>query len=191
MEAFGDVRIEQLPLRFFCVSVDLNARSLFVHRSGPLGDAVFASLAIPGVFPPIPTAEGRLLVDGGVLDNLPVETMARDAEGPVIAVDVTRVVPWEPRLDGPRTSWRARAASVISGQPHELPRLAETMFRTLVVGSRDTVATARRHADLVITPQVDGAGLLDWKQLPRMRDAGRAAVRELLEADPEALQRYV
>ena len=48
-----------------------------------------ASLSIPGVFPPISTPDGRLLVDGGVLDNLPVGTMARPGEGPVIAVDVT------------------------------------------------------------------------------------------------------
>jgi len=52
------------------------------------------------VFPPIPTPEGRLLVDGGVLDNLPVETMARDNEGPVIAVDVTGSLAWRPRQDG-------------------------------------------------------------------------------------------
>ncbi len=49
-EAFGDTRIEQLPRRFFCVSTDLNARSLVVHRSGPLHEAVFASLSIPACF---------------------------------------------------------------------------------------------------------------------------------------------
>ncbi|HME04522.1 MAG TPA: hypothetical protein VKG38_15990, partial [Solirubrobacteraceae bacterium] len=60
-ETFGATRIEELPLRFFCVSADLNSRSRVIHRIGPLRDAVFASLAIPGVFPPIPTSEGRLL----------------------------------------------------------------------------------------------------------------------------------
>src|SRR5205823_3289106 len=88
-EAFGDRRIEELPLRFFCLSCDLIAREAVVHRSGPLVDAVYPSLAIPGVFPPVATSDGRLLVDGGVLDNLPVATMARKGEGPVIAVDVT------------------------------------------------------------------------------------------------------
>lgn len=185
-ETFGATRIEALPLRFFCVSADLNSRSLVVHRIGSLRDAIFASLAIPGVFPPIPTPEGRLLVDGGVLDNLPVETMARDAEGPVIAVDVTGVAAWHPRQTV-RSSWQARAQSLISGQPVELPRLAETMLRTLAVGSRDTLVAGRRHADLVITPAVERAGLLDWKQLPHMREAGRTAVRRLLEANPEAL----
>jgi NTE family protein len=190
-EAFGTTRIEQLPLRFFCVSTDLNTRSLVVRRTGPLHEAVFASLSIPGVFPPVRTPDGRLLVDGGVLDNLPVETMARDAEGPVIAVDVTRGGPWEPKAGNTKAAWRSRASAILSGQQHELPRLAETMLRTLAVGSRDTFQSASRHADLVITPQVHGAGILDWRALPGMRDAGRAAVRELLRDEPQTLQRYL
>src|SRR5205823_14581489 len=88
-DAFGDRLIEQLPRRFFCLSCDLAAREAVVHRLGPLVDALYPSLAIPGVFPPVSTGDGRLLVDGGVLDNLPVATMARKGEGPVIAVDVT------------------------------------------------------------------------------------------------------
>jgi predicted acylesterase/phospholipase RssA/CRP-like cAMP-binding protein len=190
-ETFGATRIEELPLRFFCVSADLNSRSRVIHRIGPLRDAVFASLAIPGVFPPIPTSEGRLLVDGGVLDNLPVETMARDAEGPVIAVDVTGASAWLPRHNGPRSSWKARARSLISGQHIELPSLAETMLRTLAVGGRDTVVAARAHADLVITPSVERAGLLEWGQLANMREAGRASVRQLLETDPEVLKAFL
>jgi predicted acylesterase/phospholipase RssA/CRP-like cAMP-binding protein len=190
-ETFGATRIEELPLRFFCVSADLNGRALVVHRIGLLREAILASLAIPGVFPPIPTPEGRLLVDGGVLDNLPVETMARDAEGPVIAVDVTRADAWRPYRSGVPSAWRARAKSLILGQQAEVPRLAETLLRTLAVGSRDTVAAARRHADLVITPAVGEVGLLDWKRLPTIREAGRAAVRNLLESNPDALKAYV
>ncbi|HME01912.1 MAG TPA: patatin-like phospholipase family protein [Solirubrobacteraceae bacterium] len=190
-ETFGRTRIEQLPLRFFCVSADLNGRSLVVHRIGLLRDALFASLAIPGVFPPIPTQEGRLLVDGGVLDNLPVETMARDGEGPVIAVDVTGSLAWRPRQTGRPSLWRARARALISGQHGELPSLAETILLTLTVGGRDTVLAARRHADLVLTPAVERSGLLEWGQLPKMREAGRESVRRLLESDPEALKRFL
>ena len=77
---------------------------------------------------------------------------------------------------------------LISGQDVALPRLAETLLQTLAVGSNDTVTAARRHADVVITPAVEGVGLLDWNQLPRVRDAGRQAVRRLLEHDPAILR---
>ena len=186
-EVFGETMIESLPLRFFCVSADLNSRSAVIHRTGPLDEAIFASLALPGIFPPVPTADGRLLIDGGVLDNLPVETMAADAEGPVIAVDVSRGEVWRPRRVR-ASPWQARTRHLITGQEVELPRLAETIIRTLAVGSNDTVAAARQHADVVIRPVVEGAGLLDWKQLPQMRNAGRTAVRELLKSDAGALQ---
>jgi NTE family protein len=187
-EAFGDTTIEGLPVRFFCLSTDLNSRAAVIHRTGSLPEAIFASLAVPGVFPPVPTPDGHLLVDGGVLDNLPVETMAADAEGPVIAVDVSRGETWRRSRRGPPPSWQVRARRLISGQDAELPRLAETMLRTLAVGGSDTVAAARRHADVVITPSVERAGMLDWKQLPQMRDAGRQSVRRLLETDPDALR---
>jgi NTE family protein len=187
-EAFGSTTIESLALPFFCVSADLNSRARVVHRTGSVHQAIFASLALPGVFPPVPTPDGKLLVDGGVLDNLPVETMAADAEGPVIAVDVSRAEAWRRRRVLPSSTWRVRARRLISGQDEELPRLAETMLRTLVVGSTDTVDAARRHADVVITPVVERAGLLDWHQLPEIRDVGRAAVRRLLDVDPGALR---
>jgi predicted acylesterase/phospholipase RssA len=186
-EAFGDMTIEGLPISFFCLSADLNSRAAVVHRTGSLRQAILSSLAVPGVFPPVPTSDGRLLVDGGVLDNLPVETMATDVEGPVIAVDVTRAAVWRPRRVS-SSSPRARLRRMISGQDVALPRLGETLLQTLAVGSNDTVTAARRHADVVITPAVGGVGLLDWHQLPEMLDAGRKAVRHLLEQDPTALR---
>ena len=51
-EEFGEARIEELPLRFFCLSCDLIGREAVVHRLGRVVDAVYPSLAIPGVFPP-------------------------------------------------------------------------------------------------------------------------------------------
>jgi NTE family protein len=187
-EAFGDRRIEELPHRYFCLSCDLIGREVVIHRSGPLWGAIYASMAIPGVFPPVPTPDGRLLVDGGVLDNLPVATMAATGEGPVLAVDVTGKMgsfrrPLRPRLA--RLAGPARR--FLTGEDAELPRLGETLLRTLTVGSVDTVAAARTHADLVISPSVDGVGLLDWRRLADVRAAGRTAAREALAAAPAGL----
>jgi predicted acylesterase/phospholipase RssA len=73
----------------------------------------------------------------------------------------------------------------LTGAESELPRLGETVLRTVVVGSTDTVAAARQHADLVITPHVDGVGLMDWKRLDEVRDLGRRTAQEALEKMPE------
>jgi predicted acylesterase/phospholipase RssA len=53
------------------------------------------------------------------------------------------------------------------------------------VGSVDTVAAARLHADLVITPNVDGIGLMEWRAIARVRELGREAARSALAGDPD------
>jgi len=182
---FGDRRIEELRTRYFSVSCDLINRQPVVHKTGPLFEAVQASLAIPGVFPPMSKADGQLLVDGGVLDNLPVGTMASTGEGPVIAVDVTGrmgefrkpIRPGIARLGRPIRRY-------LTGTDAEVPRLIETIVRTVTVGSSDTAEAARRHADLVIQPQVEGVGILDWRQLDRVVEKGREAARRALESPP-------
>lgn len=189
-DVFGGRRIEELPMRFFCLSCDLIAREAVLHRTGPVADAVYASLAIPGVFPPVATRDGRLLVDGGVLDNLPVETMARTREGPVIAVDVTGQMGQFKRGGRPGFARLGRPVRrALSGSEAAIPRLSETIVRTMLVGSSDTVAAARVHADLVITPKTEGIGLMDWEALPRVVELGRRAAREALAADPDLRRR--
>lgn len=182
-EVFGDHRIEELPRRWFCVASDIVARELIVHRTGRMADAVYSSMALPGVYPPIPTEDGRLLVDGGVMDNLPVETMARRTEGPIIAVDVSQRLGMPPPARRPgleRVARRMRRA--LTGYEQRLPALRETIHWTIALGSTDTVNAALKHADLVISPRVEGIGILDWSQLPRAVEIGRCAAREALEA---------
>jgi predicted acylesterase/phospholipase RssA len=186
---FGDRRIEDLPREFFCVSCDLLHNRQVLHRAGPLVEAVGASMCVPGIFPPV-TGADEALVDGGVLNNLPVEDMAQSADGPVIAVDVTTPVrrfatllpqPRRPRLE--RVAAVAREA--VTGDPNPQLTIVEILMRTMLVGALDTTAAARRHADLVITPAVGDLVLLRFDQGDRAREAGREAAREALAAAPD------
>jgi NTE family protein len=182
-EVFGGARIEELPKRWYCVTSDLVARELIVCRYGPIAEAVYSSMALPGVYPPIPTEDGRLLVDGGVMDNLPVEAMARWAEGPIIAVDVSQRLGMAPPPGRPGLVRLARRTRrLLTGYERPLPPLRETIHWTIALGSNDTVTAGLRHADLVISPRVEGIGILDWKQLPRAFEIGRRAAHEALEA---------
>src|SRR5204862_4489891 len=93
---FEEKTIEELPREFFSVACDLLNGALVVCRRGFVYEAVGTSMNLPGVFPPV-RLHGRLMVDGGVLNNLPVEQMAT-GEGPVIAIDVSaRFLPPEAR----------------------------------------------------------------------------------------------
>lgn len=170
---FGHERIEDLPTEFFCVSSDLAGGELVVHRRGGLALAVACSCAIPGIAPPVPCGD-RLLVHGGLLDNLPVAAMGVGGDGPVIAVDVTSPMRWPPpTIPGDRarrgSAWlRAR----IAGVPEPLPGTEEIMTRVITLGG---AAVAGGQADLTIRPPTADTGLLDWSRLDVLRAAGRAA----------------
>jgi NTE family protein len=168
---FGTLAVEELDRSFICACAELRSGRLVVLRSGPLWWSVGVSMSLPILAPP--HVRGReLLVDGSLLDNLPVGTLADLGEGPIIAVDV-------------------RASLDHTGRPgaraERIPSLGETLMRVLTLGSADTTAAARRHADLVITPRPEGVGLLEFHQLDAAREAGRAAARAALEDAPGEL----
>ena len=73
-QEFGEMQIEDLNLPFFCVSSNLSAGRIAVHRSGLLWRWLRASVAIPGVLPPV-FHHGEVHVDGGAMNNLPVDVM--------------------------------------------------------------------------------------------------------------------
>jgi NTE family protein len=148
-------------------------------------------MALPGIYPPIHTDDGRVLIDGGVMDNLPVEAMARHGEGPIIAVDVSQ------RLGLPQPAPRVGLSRLarttrrwLTGDERPIPTLRETIHWTIALGSRDTVTAGIRHADLVIAPHVEGIGILAWKELPRALESGRVAAREALDAAGPLLESW-
>lgn len=160
---FGETLLEELERPLFTVSADLLSSRVVVHRRGSLVDAVSASMSIPGVAPPMLSA-GRLLVDGGVLNNLPVDHMAETAEGPIVAVDVIR------RLEEP------------DGSEPALPTITETLARATVLGSVERAERNRALALLLVTPEVQAIGLREWSALDVAVEAGRRAATQTLEA---------
>ena len=95
----GERRIEELPLKFAAVATDLQTGEPVVITRGPLVDAIRASVSVPGLFVPAQW-DDRLLLDGGVVDPLPVETVRVLGAEVVLAVDVL-VPPREKNLIRP------------------------------------------------------------------------------------------
>ena len=188
---FGDTRIEDLPYEFFCISCDLVAAATVVHDRGPLRSALGASMCLPAIFPPIPY-EGALLVDGGVLDNLPVGEMARRGEGPVIAVDVTaQFAPPARRTGAPtrRSRMSDRSRELLTGwDSTPVPNVKETLIRSMLLGSLDPAGAAERGADLLIAPETGPIPLTAFKRIDELVEAGRAAARQALERAPAGLR---
>ncbi|HWO52528.1 MAG TPA: patatin-like phospholipase family protein, partial [Ornithinibacter sp.] len=160
----ADTVMEGLPRQLSVVSVDLVSRTRQVHRRGLLIDAALASVRLPVLFAPLAQEDGRLLVDGGVLDNLPTDLLVERDEGPVVAVTIGA------GGDGPHRPGRPR-----------VPGLGDTLMRTMMIGSGGAAAAARARGAWVVGPSSKGVGLLEFHQLDRMVQSGREAARALLE----------
>lgn len=78
-----DLRFDQLPIPFRCVATDLTTLHPVFFEGGPLPQAIRASIAIPGIFAPVPYA-GHYLADGGLMDNLPTAAAKQDLHADVV-----------------------------------------------------------------------------------------------------------
>jgi predicted acylesterase/phospholipase RssA len=173
----GDRDVADTWLPFRCVSTNLTRSRTVVHRQGPLTLALRASLSIPGVLPPVPFGED-LLVDGGVLDNLPVGLARREnPTGTVIASDVAPALGPRARTDyGPYVSGTKvllRRFTPGLAAP-KVPPLMATLMRSLMVSAaeqRDRVKAAGL-ADLHLEFELKGVGLLDFDACAPVAERG-------------------
>ncbi len=171
---FGDARIEDLWLKYFCVSANLTQAEMMVHRDGPLAKWVRASMAIPGVALPV-FDNGDLIVDGGVLNNLPGDVMKRICGGPVIAVDVSpqKDLAIDPHMIHAPSSWKILWNNVNpAAERMHLPNLLALMMRTTMLGSTSKSQEVAREVDLYLRPPIDGFGIFEWKSLEKLAQAG-------------------
>ncbi len=176
-EHYGDVCIEELPKPFFCVSSDLTTGRIHVHRDGTLWRALRASVALPGILPPV-IHHGHLLVDGGVMNNLPVDVMAKQGHGPIIASDVTGELDLHSSDEryGERSIWWLMAQRMRGS-----PSIVSILMRSGTVGSEAQRRLVREQADYLFEPPLEDVGLRDWKSFDRAIAEGYAHARMVIE----------
>jgi NTE family protein len=156
---------DQLPIPFRCVATDLNTLESVTFSSGPLPQAVRASISIPGVFPPVLAPNGHFLVDGGILDNLPTDVLKRDLHADaIIAVRLE---------DAPLAS--ADTMSIVG-----------VLNRAFDAGIERNAAQAERLADVVVNVTVGSFSSTDYAHADQLIDAGYKAA----EQSRAALLRY-
>ncbi|WP_122468518.1 patatin-like phospholipase family protein [Brevundimonas lutea] len=170
-QAYGQRRMADLPLPFFCVSADLTSGHPHLHDRGPLAQALRASIALPGILPPVVLGD-RVLVDGAVMRNLPAEIMRDVNEGPVVAIDVTRDRAVDPHvLADPPSWWRW----LLSGEWKKGPPLVSILMRSATVTTGADLASSRAATDLLVLPHLDGVEIRDWKAWQPAVAAGESA----------------
>ena len=163
---YGPLRsFDDLPTPFRCVATDLIKSEVVVLDRGSLSTALRATMATPGVFSPV-ALDGRLLVDGGTLDNIPADVVRAMGADVVIAVDVS-------------ADYDGQAGAIGLTMFEVLGRTIDTM---MLAGTRVSLKTA----DLVLDPDLTKRSASDWRHSDDLADRGLDAAA----AKADALGRF-
>lgn len=194
---FVDKDIAALPLPFGCVATDLATGREIWLRDGSVAAAVRASIALPGLLAPI-SRDGQLLVDGGLVNPVPVSLCRALGADVVIAVDLgSDIVGRALRhtsdaAQGRDAGWaeRLRASLGLKRNGEALPSLA-TVLATSINIMQARIARSRlagEPADALVAPRLAHLGLMDFHRGGEAIAEGAAAVKRMLPAIEFALQ---
>jgi len=177
----GDVRLEDLWKRFYCVSTNLTRSELAVHERGPAWQAIAMSSALPGAFPPV-FGGGELHVDGGILDNLPAGVMEQWRPGRLMLVDVGQYFDLRPP-DGHATcpsGWTLLRRRLMR-DPIAMPGIFEIIYACTTLAATRAAQSFPAGA-IVLRPPVEGFRTLEFTRSAEIAECGyhyaRAAVEE-------------
>jgi NTE family protein len=188
-DLFGSWTIEDLPIRYFCVSSDLGEGKVVEHFDGPVWMALRATSAIPVIAPPLLTGT-QVLVDGGVLNNLPIDLMQDHFSGKFFAIDVSKYHPiavdnrWNLMCPSGFELLRARLHP-FRPKP-QMPSIVEMLLRTITLASEGQSRRAREKANLLLTPPVEMYPLLNFNDFDAIVEKGyRYTISALEQLDKD------
>jgi NTE family protein len=172
--------IEDMPIPFFCVSSILDSGELKLHEIGLLSSALRASASLPGVLPPA-VIDRRLIIDGAVLNSLPVDIMMQKPIGKIIAVDLSSHKSYEVDYPSIPSPWLILAGRLLPFfRKYRVPSLATTILKATEIGTQNQVRESGKNADLLLRPPVRKFGLTQVKSFDDIVDAGYVYAKEEL-----------
>jgi NTE family protein len=157
--AVGVSSFDELQIPFRAVATDLKTGEMVVLDHGELAAAMRASMAVPGAFTP-ETIDGRLLVDGGLRENLPVQTVRAMGADVIIAVDLGTTTVTDAQLANPLAITQ---------------QMVNILLDLNVYASRD----ALKSTDVLISPQVQKFASGDFGQVRELVPLGMKAARDV------------
>lgn len=177
--------IEDLWINYFCVSCDISSNSQAVHQRGQLRRAICASVALPGVFPPVRLGDG-LHVDGAYMNALPVDVMGSLGVNKIIAIDLGN--PRKRKLEFAETpsafEFFYNKYFRRSKRKYSVPSMAAAILQSGLLASEAKDVQARIDSDLLFNPPVHDYGILAWASCGALIDIGYQHAVALLKNHP-------
>ena len=165
---YRDVHLEDLWRPFFAVSSNLSDNSVKVHRRGLVWQAVRASGSVPGLLPPFFTREGEMLVDGGLMDNIPLVPMKRLKTGPNVVVALSVDAPTTYSVDydsipGPLQLMASALNPFSRRRLPKVPSILQVLVLSMLAHRRPDLPLS--ETDILIRPELpDDLRFTSWER---------------------------
>lgn len=179
-EALGSIDIQNLWTPYFSAACNLTTAETLVLDDGPLWQAVLASNSPAGLFPPV-VVDGQLLVDGAILENVPVQAMRqrlstplerRRGNGAVIAIDVDVKEAFEVNKDVKSLSTWNKLRSHIEKKQEKLPGIVDILMQVGHIGGLAQRQQTKFAADIYFEPPLSDYSIMDYKRAEDIIEVG-------------------
>jgi NTE family protein len=190
-ELYGESYIEDLKTRFFCVSTNVTNLTQQVHTQGLLKTAIRASTSIPALYPPIYDEEGNMLVDGGIINNLPVDVMRTLlGGGQILAIDCRILGKRNPKKISSHpwvSGWRLffKRMNPFNKEKDLRDSIFDILRTTFTLSSLEKGIRMGKEADFLLELNMAGYTLLDFEDA---RDIVRIGYEQAIQKLPSILK---
>jgi NTE family protein len=153
----GEVDIAEAGIPLYLIATDLTRGTRIVLSKGDVARAVMASTCIPGIFVPV-EIDGQLLVDGGLVENVPVSPLREAGAGFIVGVDLS------------------------AGRQYQRPQDIVDVFANAIDIAIDNVTRSQTsEADLIVAPRLSSYSRSDMSRIPELIDEGYRCTSQLLD----------
>ncbi|MEO9682069.1 MAG: patatin-like phospholipase family protein [Tateyamaria sp.] len=192
---YSDYNVEDLPINFFAIATSLTHNDVSVIRRGPLWQAICASTAIPGVFPPFLHDNGEVLIDGGLIDNVPIGAMRDLKAGNNVVLNFLPGKPWMSKARYEDFPGRLEALTGLARKPKrgvpKHPTAFSVLARAMVVNARKLLRQIDVGDDVLLNISVlRGMSFMDWRRGRELFDTTYEQISGMLQSSASAEQTY-
>lgn len=183
----GETQLEDFWVGNYCVSTNYSNATSRVHDRGLAWKQIEASIAIPGIYPPV-VIDHQLHVDGGVVDNLPIETMYNYPVSHIIAISLTQLksqpVDFEETPSARSLIW----SNLTGKKKYRLPNITSILVNSLTLNSRQKQEMSKSGVAIYLEMDLKGIGMMDDTRWKEIIQKGYDQMKEALKKLPEEEQ---
>ncbi|MDF2156701.1 patatin-like phospholipase family protein [Algoriphagus sp. CAU 1675] len=187
---YRDYDLEDIWVQSYCVSTNFSRASAKIHERGLIWKQVMASIAIPGVFPPV-VIDHYLHVDGAVMDNLPIEPMYRYPVSKIIAVSLSGLPDRKVNYEETPSGWALFWDKLRGKKRFKIPGISSLIINSLTLNSLQKQEVTKSKVSHYFELNLKGVGFMDDKKWKQILDKGYKQTQEYLDSLPDEEQFWI